>query len=190
MERLVQRALKLIPGLPLCGKESMETVLKSLLIALLMASSAAPAVAPSYAGFIRLPVELYSADGTHLDKGEYSVQVKQESGHYSLIFLQNDQPKATIKGEALSADAESGPLDLPLIGTQFLRSSADPLGSEAERHWSKNGLPGYQNEKRDWKATLRAYTTQDQKEAVWFFEERQPSGNWSHVRFTLLLNPK
>jgi len=157
---------------------------------ILMAASTAPAAAPSFTGFIRLPVELYSADGTHLEKGQYAVQVKQESGHYSLIFLQNDEPKATIKGEMLSADADTGPVDLPLIGTQFLRSSADPVGSEAERHFSKSGLPHYQEEKRDWKATLRAYTTEDKKETVWFFEERQPAGKWSHVRFRLSLNPK
>jgi hypothetical protein len=161
-----------------------------LTLLMLMASTLAPAVAPSFTGFIRLPVELYAADGTHLQKGEYTIQVKQESGHYSLIFLQNDQPKATIKGETVSADADSVPVDLPLIGTQFLRSSADPLGSEAERHWSKSGLPHYQEEKRDWKATLRAYTTEDQKEAVWVFEEKQAAGKWSHVRFRLSLNPK
>ena len=68
--------------------------------------------------------------------------------------------------------------------------SADPVGTEAERHFSKSGLPRYQEERRDWKATLRAYSTDDQKESLWLFEERQPGGKWSHIQFILYLNPE
>jgi hypothetical protein len=161
-----------------------------LMLGLLIGSGSAPAAVPTFSGSIRLPVDLYSADGAHLEKGEYAVQVKQESGQYSLVFLQDDQPKETVKGQVLGGDAGDDDLSIPLIGTQFLRSSADPVGSEAERHFSKTGLPQYQEEKRDWKATLRVYSTSDQKEARWFFEERQSAGNWLHVRFTLLFNPK
>jgi hypothetical protein len=161
-----------------------------LILGMLMASGSAPAPAPTFSASIRLPVDLYSADGTHLEKGEYAVQVKQDNSQYSLVFLQDDQPKGTVKGQVLGEDAGDDDLSIPLIGTQFLRSSADPVGSEAERHFSKTGLPQYQEEKRDWKATLRVYSTSDQKEALWFFEERQSAGNWLHVRFKLLLNPK
>jgi hypothetical protein len=161
-----------------------------LVLALLMASGSAPATAPTFSGLIRLPVDLYSVDGTRMEKGEYAVQVKQENGQYSLVFLQNDQTKGTIKGEAGKEDGSDEQIAMPLIGTQFMRSSADPVGSEAERHFSKSGLPQYQEERRDWKATLRVYTTRDQKEALWFFEERQPEGKWSHIQFKLYLNPK
>jgi hypothetical protein len=153
-----------------------------------MASGSAPATAPSFSGDLRLPVDLYAAGGTRLEKGEYAVQVKQENGQYGLTFLQSDQPKVTVKGEVLGDDAGEEQASMPLIGTQFLRSSADPVGSDWERHFSKSGLPHYQEEERDWKATLRAYSTQDQKEALWFFEERQPARTWRHVRFRLYLN--
>src|SRR5579862_5083405 len=158
-----------------------------LILGLLMASGTAPAPAPTFSGSIRLPVDLYSADGTHLDKGQYSVEVKQESGQYSLVFLQDDQPKGTVQGQVLGADAGDDDLSMPLIGTQFLRSSDDPVGTEWERHFSKTGLPQYQEEKRDWKATLRVYSTTDQKEALWLFEERKAPGKWSHVEFRMYL---
>ncbi len=157
---------------------------------MLMATGSAPAPLPSFSGSIRLPVDLYSVSGTHLEKGEYTIQVKQMGGEYSLTFLQNDQPKGVVKGEVLAEDAAEQDLAMPLIGTQFLRSSDDPVGSEAERHFSKSGLPQYQEEKRDWKAALRVYTTQDQKGTVWLFENRQPAGKWLHVRFRLSLNGK
>lgn len=161
-----------------------------LILGLLMASGSAPAPAPTYSGYVRLPVDLYSADGTHLEKGEYAVQVKQENGQYSLLFLQNDQTKGTIKGEPLKDAGSDGQIAMPLIGTQFLCSLADPVGTEAERHFSKTGLAQYEEESRDWKATLRVYTTRDEKQTLWFFEERQAAGKWLHVQFKLYLNPK
>ena len=161
-----------------------------LIFALLMPAAATPPPTTTFSGFIRLPVDLYSADGAHLEKGEYAVQVRLENGNYSLLFLQNDQTKGTLKGEVLKDQVDGDQLAMPLIGTQFLRSSNDPVGSEAERHFSKSGLAQYEEEGRDWKATLRAYTTRDQKETLWFFEERQPAGKWSHVEFKLDLNPK
>ena len=145
--------------------------------------------APTFNGFVRLPVDLYTAEGTHLEKGEYAVQVKLENGQYSLLFLQNDKTEGTIKGEPLKGEVTDEPIAMPLIGTQFLRSSADPVGSEAERHFSKSGLPQYEEENRDWKATLRVYTTRDQKGSLWFFEERQHGGTWSHIEFKLNLSP-
>lgn len=162
----------------------------SLILALLMASGTAPAPAPSYSGSITLPVDLYSSDGAHLEKGQYAVEVKQESGRYSLVFSQDDKIKGTLAGDVLGDAVNDDELAMPLIGTQFLRSSADPAGSEWERHFSRSGLPQYQEERRDWKATLRVYTTRDPKQTVWLFEERQAAGKWLHVQFKLYLNPK
>jgi len=146
--------------------------------------------APTFSGLVRLPVDLYTAEGTHLEKGEYTVQVKLENGQYSLLLVENDKTQSTIKGELLKGDVTDEPIAMPLMGTQFLRSSADPVGSEAERHFSKSGLPQYEEENRDWKAALRAYSTRDEKEALWFFDERQPGGKWSHVEFKVYLNPR
>ena len=155
-----------------------------------MAPGSAPATVPqpSFSADLRLPVDVYAADGTRVEKGEYTVQVKQDAGRFTLVFLQGTEPKATIKGETLSQDATAAGFSTPLIGTQFLRSSADPVGTETERHWSRNGLPRYQNEGRDWKATLRAYSSDDNKDVVWIFEERQSPGKWSHVEFKMFLN--
>jgi hypothetical protein len=161
-----------------------------LLLGLLMTSGSAPAPAPSFNGSLRLPVDLYAAKGAHLEKGEYTIRVKQQNGQYSLTFIQDSHPKLTVKGEVLDENAGDEQASLPLIGTQYLRSSADPVGTEAQRHFSKSGLPHYQEESRDWKATLRAYSTEDQKESLWFFEERQAEGKWSHIQFTLYLSPQ
>jgi hypothetical protein len=161
-----------------------------LLLGLLMAAGSPQKPAPSFSNLISLPVDLYSAEGVRLEKGQYDVEVRQENGQYSLLFRQNGQTKATLKGEVLKDDASDPPTALPLIGTQYLRSSADPVGNEAERHFSKTGLAQYQEEKREWKAALRIYTTPDQKQALCLFEERQPAGKWSHVQFKLYLNPK
>lgn len=160
-----------------------------LILGLLSVAGAPQRPVPSFKGYISLPVDLYSVDGLHLEKGQYVVQVKVDNDRYTLVFLQDDQPKGSIKGNAVSADEidESG---YPLIGTQYLRSSDDPVGTEAERHFSKTGLPHYQEEGRDWKATLRVYTTNDRKEALWIFEQRQPGDKWSHVQFRLYFHPK
>lgn len=152
--------------------------------------ASSPKPVPSFSGPIRLPVDLYTAGGTHLEKGVYDVEVKVENGQYSLIFRQDDKTQGTIQGEILKDDASDDQLTMPLIGTQFLRSSDDPVGSEAQRHFSKSGLPQYQEESRDWKAALRAYNTQDQKDVRWLFEARQPAGKWLHVQFDLYLNPR
>ncbi len=162
-----------------------------LLVGLLMTSGSASALAPpSFSGSLRLPVDLYAAKGAHLEKGEYSIRVKQVNGQYSLTFTQDNHPKLTVKGEILREDAGDENASLPLIGTQYLHSSADPVGTEAQRHFSHSGLPHYQEESRDWKATLRAYSTEDQKESLWFFEERQAEGKWSHIQFILYLSPQ
>ena len=82
--------------------------------------------------------------------------VQQENGQYSLRFLQDGQTRCAVKGITLKDDGADLPASVPLIGTQFLRSSDDPVGTEAERHFSKSGLAQYEEERRDWKATLRA----------------------------------
>ncbi len=160
------------------------------ILALLTASSAPQKPAPSFSNLIRIPVDLYSPQGVRLEKGQYNIEVKQDDGQYTLLFLQNDQTKLTIKGELLKDGAIEPPTTVPLIGTQYLRSSDDPVGTEAERHFSKSGLPRYEEEMRPWKAALRVYPLTDQKTVLWLFEEKLPAGKWSHVEFKLYLSPK
>jgi hypothetical protein len=160
-----------------------------LLLGMLTVAGSPQKPALSFKGYVRLPVDLYSAEDTHLEAGPYVVQVKVEDGRYSLLFLQDDKLKGAVKGRAVPA-GEGDESGFPLIGTQYLRSSDDPVGTEAERHFSKTGLPQYQEENRDWKATLRVYTTNDQKQALWIFEQRLPGAKWSHVQFRLNFHPK
>ena len=160
------------------------------ILAAFLAVGNALAAAPTFNGFIRLPVELYASGGVHLEAGQYTVEVKQVNGEYLLVFQQSDKTIGSIKGVVLNGGIDNGALDMPLMGTQYLHSSADPIGSEAERHFSKSGLPRYEEETRDWKATLRAYTTRDRMETRWFFEHRGPEDKWSHVQFVLYLSPQ
>jgi len=158
-----------------------------LIASLLVVPSALGAPALSYKGGIRLPMALATTDGVRLAKGQYDVEVKVENGAYDLVFLQNERPLATVKGEALKDDASDPPVAMPLIGTQYLRSSADPVGTEAERHSSKTGLAQYEEERRDWKAAMRVYKSPDDKRAVFLFNERRAGEQWNRVVFKLLL---
>lgn len=159
-----------------------------LFLGLLSVAGSPQKPALTFTGYIRLPVDLYSADGARLEKGPYVVQVQVANGGYSLVFLQDDQTRGTVKGKPVPPGG-SDDAGYPLIGTQYLRSSEDPVGSEAERHFSKTGLPRYEEENRDWKAALRVYTSNDQKETLWLLEQRQPGDKWSHVEFRLSFHP-
>jgi len=160
------------------------------IFALLMSAGSSHPGALSFKSVIKFPVDLYTAEGAHVEKGQCDVDVKQDNGQYSLRLTQNDKTIATVKGEVLRDDVGDDPSAVPLLGTQYLRSSADPVGSEAERHSSKTGLAQYQEEKRDWKAALRIYSTQDPKEALCLFEEKLPGGKWTRVVFKLYLSPR
>ena len=105
-----------------------------LIACLLVVPNALGAPALSYKGGIRLPMSLATTDGARLAKGQYDVEVKVQNGGYDLVFLQDEHALATVKGEVLKDDASDPPVAMPLIGTQYLRSSADPVGTEAERH--------------------------------------------------------
>lgn len=160
------------------------------ILALLSAPGAAQKPAPSFSNLIQIPVNLYSPEGVRLAKGQYNVEVKQDNGQYTIVFLQNDKAISTVKGEVPKDNAGEPPTTLPLIGTQYLRSSDDPVGTEAERHFSKSGLPRYEEEMRPWKAALRVYPLTDQKTVLWLFEEKLPAGKRSHVEFKLYLSPQ
>lgn len=158
-----------------------------LFLALMLASNVMLAAQPSYKGGIRLPVDLYTAEGGHLEKGQYTMEVKIDEGNYDLAFLQNDKMRLSVKGEALN-DRTDDPTGTPLVGAQYVRSSEDPIGTEAERHFSKTGLPQYEEEGRPWKAAMRIYTAPDEKEAIFLFKEKQDD-KWNRIVFKLLLEP-
>jgi hypothetical protein len=142
----------------------------------------------SYQGRIRLPIDLATGDGIELRQGRYDLEVRLERGHYALIFSTGQAVRAIVNGQISGGDdPESAPLAAPLTGVLFLRSTADPLPTEEERHNSKTGRPQYEEQARDWKTTLRVYgaSRPEAREVRFLFQERQPRGRWSRVRFTL-----
>jgi hypothetical protein len=159
----------------------MRGILAGLVAALL--GAAAP---PSYKGVLTIPVDLYSADGTQIPKGRYDVEIRSENAAYTLSFVQEGKRIALVKQRAAGSTSSAS---IPLIGTQFLRSSADPVQTAQERQFSKTGLPQYAEQTRDWKATLRSYRTADHSEAVFVLQERKSGGAWGRVEFPLSLKP-
>ena len=154
----------------------------------LAGSSGAPAP-PSYRGLIKLPLELQAPDGSRLAPGEYDIEVKPAKDRFELIFSQEEHVKATVQDELLKDDASAPPVRAPLLGTHYLRPSDEPIGTDAERQLSKTGRTQYEEENRDWKAALRVYRSEDERQAVFVFEEKKPHGQWTTVIFRLLLAP-
>ena len=143
---------------------------------------------PFYRGLIRLEVALKTGDGVHLEKGQYAVEVRPNRGHYALVFLSNGKVGAVANGHPAPQDSKL-PATVPLMGTEYLRSSGEPELTVEERHFSKTGQPQYQEEARDWKATLRAFKSEEDSQVFFVFQERQADGKWRRVDFQLHLQP-
>lgn len=165
-------------------------MIRCLILGFLLGASLALGASPlSYRSGITSPVGLLAPDGSRLEKGQYDIEVKVADGRYDLVWLRNDRPVASINGEVLKDDAIAPRAARLLIGTLYLRSSADPVGTEAERHFSKTGFPQYEEENRDWKAAMRVYGSLDGKQAVFLFSERQLGEQWNRVVFRLAVAP-
>jgi len=113
--------------------------------------------AESYKGLVTLPIDLYTVEGIRLAKGKYETEIKVDKNRFILSFYSEGKTIAVIGGEEVQGDLFTLPATLPLAGTHYLRSSADPLQTAQERQFSKPGLPQYAEETRDWKAAIRVY---------------------------------
>ncbi|MFN8006377.1 MAG: hypothetical protein U0V70_22215 [Terriglobia bacterium] len=144
---------------------------------------------PSYSGKLFLPVSLFTAQGTKLEAGPYDLELKPKDDHYVLVFSSGGQAKATL-------DPWSGTgLDLstthsPLVGVHYLRSSEEPNLTGEERRVSKTGAAQYEEENRDWKATLRTYKSSATGEVYFLFQVRKAQGRWSRTIYQLTLEKK
>ena len=137
----------------------------------------------SFHGVLTLPVSLKTTDGKELSKGHYDVEIRPESGQYSILFIK-DGSSVSVKGKTIDQGVHELPATIPIIGTHFLRSSEDHLRTAQERQFSQTGLPQYAEESRDWKATLRAY--RNNASAVYFiFQVRDKQAKWKRVDFEL-----
>ena len=112
--------------------------------------------AASYVTELRLPGDLYTANGVVLEKGNYDLQLRIDNGQYSLAFFEGERLVAVVVGSPHEKEGAKKWV-VPVLGTLFLRSTADPIGTDEERHYSETGQAQYEYEKRNWKATLRAY---------------------------------
>jgi hypothetical protein len=138
-----------------------------------------------------LPLDLRTPDGVELARGDFEVEVRKENGRFVLTFLRKDSPKAVVAGQAPLETKDDLPT-VPLVGTTHLRSTAEPIGTAEERHFSKTGRPQYAEEIRDWKTTLRLYRFEDsgRSEVQFVFAGQAPDGQWDVQTFQLLLANK
>lgn len=142
----------------------------------------------SYIGKLRTPLDLYTQEGSRLEKGKYNIklQCKQKC---SLQLLQEDQVVANLEG-TLSRGYQKRKtlLMIPIVGTIFLQSSTKTGRSDAERRYSQTGRPQYVEETHDWQGSLRIYKVQSSNhgKVYIFFHEKGRSDGYKHVEFELL----
>ena len=144
---------------------------------------------PSYNGLMRIPVQLVSPQGTKLEIGQYELEVKPEKDEYVLTFSSAGQVKAVVKP---LTDPNSGlaAARIPLVGTHYMRSSQEPVLTGEVRRFSKTGAAQYEEENRDWKATLRVYKSSTGHAAYFLFQTRGKEGHWNRIVFRLALEKK
>ena len=148
-------------------------------LGLISAAAAAPlprSAAP-FVGKIRLPVSLRTAEGTVLEKGFFDLEIRSENGRFWLRFLSPSDRTVALQGVPVDANDWTAPSGWPLVGTVHLHPTSIPIGTDAERHKSRTGMPQYLETPRVWNATLRLYRSKDPAGAVSvLFHENHPSG--------------
>ena len=139
------------------GSVAMRTGIPVLLLsASLFTSVLTGQEAATYVTQLHLPGDLYTAKGTVLEKGNYDLRLRLENGKSSLVFLKEERSVAVVTGRPYDEQIAENWV-VPVLGTFYLRSTADSIGTDEERHYSETGQAQYEYEKRNWKATLRAY---------------------------------
>lgn len=130
-----------------------------------------------FVGKVRLPVSLRTAEGTVLEKGLFDLEVRSEDRSIWLRFLSSPGAPVALRGIPVGADEWTAAAGWPLVGTVHLHPTSIPIGTDAERHKSKTGMPQYLETPRVWNATLRLYRGEDPAGAVSvLFHENHPSG--------------
>lgn len=159
-----------------------------LLLALLFTSILPGREAASYVTQLHLPGDLYTAKGTVLEKGNYDLRLRLENGKSSLVFLKEERPVAVVSGRPYDEETAEDWI-VPVLGTLFLRSTAVPIGTDEERHYSETGQAQYEYEERNWKATLRAYRSvrPGEKGVRFVFRKIGDDGEQTRSEFTLYL---
>lgn len=158
----------------------LEAAWRALAFLALMSAAAAgplPRSAAPFTGKVRLPVSLQTAAGTILEKGHFDLEVRSEDGRFWLRFLSPSGGPVPLRGVPVDPDDWTATAGWPLVGTVHLHPVSIPIGTDAERHKSKTGMPQYLETPRVWNATLRLYRSEDAAGAVSVvFHENHPSG--------------
>jgi hypothetical protein len=145
---------------------------------------AAPAV-ERYTGTMTLPIDLFTREGTKLEKRKYQIEVASDGTDWTLSFLPEGKDRVVVKGEIAAGDLFLGPA-IPLVGTHYMRSSSEPLKTAQERQFSKTGLPQYAEQERDWKATIRVYkSSSGPGEVLFIFQVRNAGSQPTRADFKL-----
>ena len=140
-------------------------------------AGALPQSGAPFVGKVRLPVSLRTAEGTVLAKGPFDVEVRSEDGAIWLHFLSPSGGPVPLRGVPVDPNEWTAPSGWPLVGTVHLHPTSIPIGTDAERHKSKTGMPQYLETQRVWNATLRLYRSEDPAGAVSvLFHENHPGG--------------
>src|SRR5437867_9463697 len=92
---------------------------------------------------MRLPVDLYTADGIQLEKGQYGIEVRREKGQYELAFISEGKVKALVSGRPSTQDAIASSATIPLVGTHYLGSQGEQAMKAGNRPNSKTGRSQY-----------------------------------------------
>ena len=160
-----------------------------LLLAILATSTLSGQEGAPYVTQFQLPGDLYTAKATVLEKGNYDLRLRLENGKSSLVFLKEEQPVAVVSGRPYDEETAEDWV-VPVVGTLFLRSTADPIGTDEERHYSETGQAQYEYEKRNWSATLRAYRSvrPGEKEVRFVFQQIGDDGEQTRNVFVLFLD--
>ena len=151
----------------------------------MMAWGGSTAEIVSYQGSIKLPFDLYTSDRTKLERGRYELEIRLEEGLPFLVFISGGQTVALVRAQATEGDQEKA--TVPVVGTIFMRLKDLPMPTDEDRHYSKTGRPQYEEERRDWKATMRVYAASRKSGAtvVFLFHLRGKDEEWMRTSFKL-----
>ena len=109
-----------------------------LLSASLFTSALTGQEAATYVTQLHLPGDLYTAQGTVLEKGSYDLRLRLENGQSSLAFFKQEQSVAVVAGRPYDEQTAENWV-VPVLGTLYLRSTADPIGTDEERSLQRDG---------------------------------------------------
>ena len=140
-----------------------------------------------YTGVMTLPIDLFTLEGTKIEKGRCELEVYVSDGtRWILSFLPENKPRVVMKGSLAADDFLNMPGMMPLVGTHYMRSSSEPLKTAQERQFSKTGLPQYAEQERDWKATIRVYKNSKEPAEIFFiFQVRNAGSHPTRADFKL-----